>query len=91
MKEKTLSMLSAFIDTRKSRTYILGTCSKSNMLTPRFKSRFEIYRISRPTIGELTSYFHKLIPSKFDFQKSRIYKIVESTNCDMKLSIIYIR
>jgi hypothetical protein len=90
LKEKTLSMLTAFIDTRKSKTYILGTCSKSNVLTQRFKSRFEIYQISRPTVEELTNHFYNLIPSKFDFQKSRISKIVESTNRDMKLSIIYI-
>jgi len=90
LKEKTLSMLTAFIDTRKSKTYILGTCSKSNVLTQRFKSRFEIYKISRPSVEELTCHFYKLIPSKFDFQKSRLSKIVESTNRDMKLSIIYI-
>ncbi len=90
LKDKTLSMITNFIDNRKNKTYILATSSRSNLLSQRLKSRFEMYKISRPDIEELTDHFYKLIPSKFNFQKSRISKIIESTNRDVKLSIIYI-
>ncbi len=90
LKDKTLSMITNFIDTRKNKTYILATSNRNNLLPQRLKSRFEMYKVSRPTIEELTNHFYKLIPSKFNFQKSRISKIIESTNRDIKLSIIYI-
>lgn len=89
-KERTLSLLTNFIENRKSITYVLATCNNYDKLNKRIKSRFETYRIPRPKINELTDYFYKLIPSKFNFEKSKISKIIESTNCDMKLSIIYI-
>jgi len=89
-KERTLSLLTNFIENRKSITYVLATSNHYDKLDRRIKSRFETYRIARPNNNELTDYFYKLIPSKFDFSKSKISKIVESTNCDMKLSIIYI-
>jgi hypothetical protein len=89
-KEKTLSLLTNFIENRKSITYVLATSNHYDKLDKRVKSRFETYRIARPQLNELTEYFYKLIPSKFDFSKSKISKIIESTNCDMKLSIIYI-
>jgi hypothetical protein len=69
---------------------VLATSNHYDKLDRRIKSRFETYRIPRPHLNELTEYFYKLIPSKFDFSKSKISKIIESTNCDMKLSIIYI-
>jgi DNA polymerase III delta prime subunit len=90
LKDSTISMISNFIDTRKSTTYILATCNKYDLISNRLKSRFESFMIPRPTTKELTNYFHKIIPTKFEFQKTRIQKIVESTNRDIKLSIIYI-
>ncbi len=89
-KEKTLSLLTNFIENRKSITYVLATSNHYDKLNKRIKSRFETYRVARPKINELTDYFYKLIPSKFDFSKTKISKIIESTNCDIKLSIIYI-
>jgi GTPase SAR1 family protein len=89
-KQRTISLLMNFIENRKSLTYVLATSNHFNKLDKRVISRFECYRIPRPSREELTDYFHNLIPSKFEFEKSRIYKIIESTNCDMKLSIIYI-
>jgi hypothetical protein len=89
-KQRTISLLMNFMENRKSLTYVLATSNHFNKLDKRVISRFECYRIPRPSREELTDYFYNMIPSKFDFEKSRIYKIVESTNCDMKLSIIYI-
>jgi hypothetical protein len=85
-----LSLLANFIENRKSLTYILATTNHLNKIEYRVTSRFACFRISRPKQEELTNYFYKQIPKKFDFQKSRLSKIIESTNCDMKLSIIYI-
>ncbi len=90
LKDTTISIISNFIDTRKSTTYILATCNKYDRLQYRFKSRFASFKISRPTTKELTNYFYKIIPSKFEFQKTKIQKIIESNNRDIKLSIIYI-
>lgn len=89
-KKRTLSLLSNFIENRKSLTYILATTNHLNKLEYRVTSRFACFRIARPNQEELTNYFYKQIPKKFEFQKSRLSKIIESTNCDMKLSIIYI-
>ena len=79
-----------FIERRKSRTYILTTTIHYNKLTAMAKSRFESFMISRPTSTELTNYFSKLIPKKFDFPISKIEKIIETTNRDIKLTSIYI-
>jgi hypothetical protein len=89
-KEKTISCIMNFIERRKSRTYILTTTNKYDKLTAMVKSRFETFMISRPTTKELTSYFSKLIPKKFEFPVSKIEKIIETTNRDIKLSIIYL-
>jgi len=90
LKDTTISVISNFIDTRKSTTYILATCNKYDRVQLRFKSRFATFKIPRPTTKELTQYLYKIIPSKFEFQKAKIQKIVESNNRDIKLSIIYI-
>ena len=90
LKPKTLSIITNFIDNRKSKTYILATSNRLDHLELRLKSRFESYRIPRPSIEELTEYFYKLIPQKFEFPQSKIQKIIENTNRDIKLSIIYI-
>ena len=90
LKPKTLSIITNFIDNRKSKTYILATSNRLDHLEVRLKSRFESYRIPRPSIEELTEYFYKLIPQKFEFPQSKIQKIIENTNRDIKLSIIYI-
>ena len=89
-KLKTISCLSNFIETRNSRTYILATSNHYDKLTQRTKSRFESFKVSRPSLNELSDYFEKLIPSKFQFPKDKITKIIESTNRCMKLSIIYL-
>lgn len=90
LKPKTLSIITNFIDNRKSKTYILATSNRLDHLELRLKSRFESYRIPRPSIEELTEYFYKLIPQKFEFPQNKIQKIIENTNRDIKLSIIYI-
>ena len=90
LKPKTLSIITNFIDNRKSKTYILATSNRLDHLELRLKSRFESYRIPRPGLDELTEYFYKLIPQKFEFPQSKIQKIIENTNRDIKLSIIYI-
>ena len=69
LEDTTISIISNFIDTRKSTTYILATCNKYDRLQYRFKSRFAPFKISRPTTKELTQYLYKIIPSKFEFQK----------------------
>jgi hypothetical protein len=89
-KQRTISLLTNFMENRKSLTYVLATTNHYNKLDKRVISRFECHRIPRPSQQELTEYFYNLIPSKFDIEKSRVSKIVETTNCDMKLSIIYI-
>jgi hypothetical protein len=89
-KKRTISLLTNFIENRKSLTYVFATTNRYDKLDYRVKSRFECFRIPRPSLSELTEYFHKLIPNKFQFDKSKISKIIESTNCDIKLSIIYI-
>lgn len=89
-KKRTLSLLANFIENRQSLTYILATTNNFNKIDNRLISRFACFRIPRPKQYELTNYFYKQIPKKFDFQKTRLSKIIESTNCDMKLSIIYI-
>jgi hypothetical protein len=89
-KEKTISCIMNFIERRKSRTYILTTTNHYDKLTAMTKSRFESFMISRPTSKELTDYFTKLIPKKFEFPSSKIEKIIETTNRDIKLTSIYI-
>ena len=89
-KDKTISCITNFIENRKSRTYILATTNHYDKLTSRTKSRFETFNVSRPSLNELVEYYDKLIPSKFQFPKDKITKIIESTNRCMKLSIIYI-
>ena len=89
-KKRTLSLLANFIENRKSLTYILATTNHLNKLDNHIRSRFACHRISRPTNEELTNYLYKQIPKKFDFQKAKLSKIIGSTNCDIKLSIIYI-
>ena len=76
-KEKTISCIMNFIERRKSRTYILTTTNHYNKLTAMAKSRFESFMISRPTSKELTCYFSKLIPKKFDFPILSIYESCE--------------
>jgi hypothetical protein len=89
-KSKTISCLTNFIENRQSKTYILATSNHYDKLTHRTKSRFESFKVSRPSLNELTDYFEQLIPSKFQFPKDKINKIIESTNRCMKLSIIYL-
>ncbi len=89
-KDKTISCIMNFMERRKSRTYILSTTNHFDKLNAMVKSRFEGFIIARPTQNELSSYFNKLIPKKFEFPVSKIEKIIESTNRDIKLSIIYI-
>jgi DNA polymerase III delta prime subunit len=90
LKEKTRSMISRFIDARKSTTYVLATCNRLDHIEPRMKSRFETYKVPRPDVTELSKYLYDMIPKKFDFQLQKVIKIVESTKRDIKLSIIYI-
>ena len=89
-KQRTIGLLMNFIENRKSLTYVLATSNHFNKLDKRVISRFECHRIPRPSHTELTDYFDNMIPKKFNFEKSRLSKIIESTNCDMKLAIIYI-
>ena len=88
LKPKTLSIITNFIDNRKSKTYILATSNRLDNLELRLKSRFESYRIPRPSLNELTEYFYKLIPQKFEFPESKThqYRVTQM----FKLSIIYI-
>jgi hypothetical protein len=89
-KKKTLSLLSNFIENRKNQTYVLATTNHFDKLDYRIISRFTNIRVPRPTLGELSTYFYSLIPTKFNFDKTKLEKIIESTKRDMKLSIIYI-
>lgn len=90
LKEKTRSMISRFIDARKSSTYVLATCNRLDHIEPRMKSRFETYKVPRPELNELAKYIHDMIPTKFEFPLMKVIKIVESTKRDIKLSIIYV-
>ena len=89
-KPKTISWISNFIDNRKSLTYILATSNRFNAIPSRLKSRFETIKVSRPREKDLINFFHKLIPSKFNYDKDKISKIINQTSRDIKLSIIYI-
>jgi GTPase SAR1 family protein len=90
LKEKTRSMISRFIDARKSTTYVLATCNRLDQIEPRMKSRFESYIVPRPEVNQLAKYLHDMIPAKFEFPLMKVVKIVESTKRDIKLSIIYV-
>ena len=90
LKEKTRSMISRFIDARKSTTYVLATCNRLDQIEPRMKSRFESYIVPRPEVNQLATYLHDMIPAKFEFPLMKVVKIVESTKRDIKLSIIYV-